>query len=217
MLICGIDEAGKGPLFGDLVVGGCLIDKDNLDKLDNLGADSKSLTAKKREHLFPLIKNVVKDYKLENITAYEIDSKNKMGINLNLVELFRIAKIINELNPDLVIIDCPHPSPEKFEKELRQYLDNQKITIVAEHKADLNYPIVGAASILAKVTRDAHIHELSEKIGIDLGSGYPADPKTKKALELFFEKNIKELDTYIRHTWSTYERKKKELSQKKLF
>lgn len=217
VLVCGIDEAGKGPLFGDLVIAGCLIEEEKLVNLDNIGADSKILTRKKRELLFPKIKELVKDFHIVRVTAFEIDSRKKAGCNLNTLECIKMAQIINKLNPDKAIIDCPHPVPMKFINEIRHYLLNKEIIIVAEHKADYNYPLVGAASIIAKVTRDNHMDELSQKIGINLGSGYPSDPTTRKALTTYFEQDIKELKEYIRHSWSTYTKKKAEYSKKSLF
>jgi ribonuclease HII len=214
MLVCGIDEAGKGPVIGDLVIAGCLI-KENTD-ISNMGIkDSKLLKREKREELFGQIKNVVKGFDIVRVPAMEIDMKNKVGCNLNTLECMKMAQIINKLNPDKVIIDCPHPNPNKFEREIRTYLKNPNIIIVAEHKADYNYPLVGAASILAKVTRDNHIKELEEKLGIVIGSGYCTDPITKKSLNDNFENpGLKE---YIRHSWSTYDKLKAQKEQKGLF
>ncbi|MAE13458.1 ribonuclease HII, partial [Candidatus Woesearchaeota archaeon] len=69
----------------------------------------------------------------------------------------------------------------------------------AEHKADLNHPIVSAASIIAKVTRDREIEKIKQKIKIDFGSGYPADPKT----QAFIKNNHDKYDIF-RTTWKTY-------------
>lgn len=216
-LICGIDEAGKGPVIGDLVIAGCLINEKNRDKIKTLGAkDSKLLSRKKREELFSKITQL-SEYNIVRISAEEIDARNSVGCNLNTLECMKMAQIINELNPDKAIIDCPHPIPEKFVIEIISYLKNKNIEIIAEHKADFTYPLVGAASILAKVTRDNHITELGIKMGIEMGSGYPADPKTRLLLHNYFNKNITKLKPYIRHSWSTYRNIKAECEQKNLF
>jgi ribonuclease HII len=75
----------------------------------------------------------------------------------------------------------------------------KKIELVVEHKADLNNTIVGAASILAKVTRDGEIEKLKKIAKQDFGSGYPADPKTVE----FLKKNYDKFD-FFRTSWATY-------------
>ncbi|MBN1923242.1 MAG: ribonuclease HII [Nanoarchaeota archaeon] len=216
-LVCGIDEAGKGPLIGDLVITGCLIEE-NDKRLEELGVkDSKLLSKEKREELSGKIKEVIKSYETIRISAMEIDTRNRVGCNLNQLECLKMAQIINKLNPDKVIIDCPHPVPEKFKHELIKELNNKSVEIIAEHKADYKYPLVSAASIIAKVTRDAHIKELSEVLGLKIGSGYPNDPATKELIAQYFSKGFDKLTPFIRHSWETYKKAKNEKEQKNLF
>ncbi len=203
--VCGIDEAGRGPVVGNLVICGVLIDES--DSFDGLGFDSKALSPKKREALFPLIKEKSLNCVVRNVSAKEIDLKNSFGCNLNTLEFMKMAEIINELNPDKVIIDCPHPIPDKFKAEIRGYLINKDVEIVAEHKADYKYSIVGAASIIAKVTRDAMVKGLEERFGVAIGSGYPADPYTVKFVDEFVRGEHAELGEFVRHSWSTIKRK----------
>ncbi|MFA5303510.1 MAG: ribonuclease HII [Candidatus Nanoarchaeia archaeon] len=203
--ICGIDEAGKGPVVGDLVVCGVLTGVYN--DFDGLGFDSKKLSPKKREELFLKIKEKASSYALRNISAKEIDSKNSQGCNLNTLEFMKMAEIINELNADVAYIDCPHPIPEKFKAELLGYLNNKNVKIIAEHKADFKYSIVGAASILAKVTRDAMVKKLENDYNVKIGSGYPADPNTIRFVGEFLNGEHDELDEFVRHSWSTIKSK----------
>lgn len=212
--ICGIDEAGKGPVFGDMVICGIMIDDSN--NFDGLGVDSKSISPKKRAELFSIIEKKAHDYRLLNVSAEEIDLKNKMGCNLNTLECLKMAQIINELNPDIVFIDCPHPVPEKFKNEILSYLANKDIEIVAEHKADSKHSIVGAASILAKVTRDGMVKKIENECNVCVGSGYPSDPLTKKFVAEYLEGNHPEMKKFIRHSWSTIKNKLNEKSQSKL-
>ncbi|VVB75259.1 Ribonuclease HII [Candidatus Tiddalikarchaeum anstoanum] len=203
-------------MLGDLVVAGCLIAEEKESGFKELGVkDSKLLTPKEREKLYV---DIVKESKYEiiPISAEEIDERNKVGCNLNKLECIKMAQIINALNPDKVIIDCPHPIPEKFEREIASYVVNKKTKIVAEHKADFNYPVVGAASILAKVTRDRRLRDIEKVLGIELGSGYPHDPKTREVIKNAVGNNSKELHKYIRHSWSTYKDEKKMAEQKKM-
>jgi ribonuclease HII len=218
VLVCGIDEAGKGPVIGDLVIAGCLVKEEELKKISDLGAkDSKLLTKEKREELYSEITREALSYDIIRVSALEIDTRNKVGCNLNTLECLKMAQIINTLKPDKVIIDCPHPTPEKFKNELRTRLNNKNITIIAEHKADYKYPLVGAASILAKVTRDNHIKELEKELKLSIGSGYCSDPHTKTLLKEYFKNELTQLKPYIRHSWETYKKGKSEKEQKKLF
>ena len=117
-------------------------------------------------------------------------------------------KIINKLKPDKAILDAPSNNIEAY----ADYVKNKvKCEILAEHKADANYPVVGAASILAKVTRDREIEKIKEKVGKDIGSGYPSDPITQE----FLKKNWNKYD-FFRKSWETYKKIAKEKNQSKL-
>ena len=74
--------------------------------------------------------------------------------------------------------------------------------MVVEHKADFNHLIVGAASIIAKVTREKELEKLRRKLKVDFGSGYPGDPKTKKFLEENW--NNPKYSFLFRKSWATY-------------
>jgi ribonuclease HII len=88
-----------------------------------------------------------------------------------------------------------------LEEKIWQEL-NKTIQLLCEHKADAKHTICGAASILAKVTRDEEIEKLKRKIGVDFGSGYPSDPVTRKFLEDYGKKHKK--DGIFRETWVTW-------------
>ena len=79
--------------------------------------------------------------------------------------------------------------------------------IIAEHKADLNYVIAGAASILAKVYRDRQLDKIKSEIGADVGSGYPHDPLCVAYLKNNFKGPI---NKYLRKCWSTYKNLEKQ-------
>ena len=164
--------------------------------------DSKLLTKNNREFLFDKIKDVSKNYKLIIIQPKEIDRAVHYhdGLNLNKLEARKSAEILNELNPDKAIIDAPSNNIESYKSYLMKHVNNKKIKLILEHKADFNYPVVGAASILAKVTRDNEIEKLKKQIGIDFGSGYMTDPKTVEFLKSNFE-NYPEL---FRKSWFPY-------------
>jgi ribonuclease HII len=219
-LILGIDDAGRGPLIGPMVLAGCLINDKTEAEFQKIGVrDSKQLTPKRRDFFEEKIKEKAEDY--ETVLKYpeEIDRKNAEGIKLNELEAIASAKIINKLNKGdkkiKVIIDCPSTSISKWTDFLKtQIKDLSNLEICCEHKADRNHVAVSAASILAKNKREREVSKLRKKYGEGVGSGYPSDPKTKK----FLAKNAKKHHDkgIFRKTWSTWKRHHSKSKQKKL-
>lgn len=212
--VAGIEEAGRGPVIGPMVMCGVLVEGDEEAKLKSIGAkDSKLLTPRTRELLYGQIIKMVKAYEVIIVSAQEIDNAlNDPNLNLNKLEALTSGKIINKLKPDKVLVDCPSNNTKAYAEELRGYIDDKGMKIVAEHKADVKYTVVSAASIIAKVTRDREIEKIKDSIGIDFGSGYPADEKT----QLFLKKNWDKYPEIFRKTWSSYKRFAAEKKQKKL-
>lgn len=184
MLICGVDEAGRGPVIGPLVMAGVLIEEKDEEKLKKIGVkDSKLIPSKKREELFKQILGIVKNYKIISLTPDIIDNAlSSETNNLNKLEAETTTEILNFLKPDKAIIDLPDKNQERYQDYIKTNLQ-VKVKLITEHKADYNYVIVGAASILAKVTRDRYLDFLKEQFGEDFGSGYMSDEKTQKFLE----------------------------------
>lgn len=213
VLICGIEEAGRGPVIGPLVMVGVLMEEKDLYKLERLKVkDSKMLTAKQREALFDKILEVLKGKSILIITPQEIDETLESDhLNLNWLEAIKTAEIINALQPDKAILDCPSPNIAAYESYVKKFLKNKEIELKGEHKAE-KYPIVAAASILAKVTRDREVKKIEKLVGKDIGSGYPSDPVTQK----FIKENLDEFPEIFRKTWITYKKLKGEKSQKNL-
>ena len=213
MLIVGIDDAGRGPVIGPMVLAGVMIEEDRLEKIKEIGAkDSKLLSPKQRKELFSKIIKLVKNYQIIKISPKEIDEAVlSKTTNLNWLEADNMAKIINSLKPDKSIIDCPSNNIEKFSAYLNKKLKVRTI-LKCEHKADLNFPIVGAASILAKVTRDEEIEKIQKMIPHDIGSGYPSDPRTQK----FLKEHGDKYPDIFRKSWATYSNNKEEKMQKSL-
>ena len=171
----GIDEAGRGPVLGPMTIGGVVDTVNSEITYREMGCkDSKLLTPKRREELDKKIRNTAKEVAVIEISAKEIDSLRKI-MSLNEVEAMKMAELIQSLEnkPDKIIIDCPDTEPSRFLQRMRKYL-GPDFNAVIEHKADVNYPIASAASIVAKVKRDEWVKETEEKYGV-IGSGYPAD------------------------------------------
>lgn len=211
MQICGIDEAGRGPVIGPLVIAGvCVSDEEPLRRIGV--RDSKKLQRKKREELAKLIEKiaVVETIVLE---AREIDELMEV-LNLNYIEAGVFAKLIEKLKPDVVYVDAADANESHF-KEMIEERCAWKCKIVSEHKADEKYPVVSAASIIAKVYRDEAIERIKREIGVDFGSGYPSDPRTIRYIQnLISEREV--LPPFVRKNWDTISRTKEEMANKKL-
>ncbi|MFA6073225.1 MAG: ribonuclease HII [Candidatus Woesearchaeota archaeon] len=201
MIIAGVDEAGRGPVIGPMVMAICSIDKSQEHLLQELGVkDSKLLLPKRREFLFEKIKELCK-YEIIILSPKEIDDALfDRTVNLNRLEGKTIAKLVNLIEADKFIIDCPSTNIKAYTEFLYTMMSKDK-HLVVEHKADLNNVIVGAASVLAKVTRDRMIEDIKKKVGFDFGSGYPADPRTID----FLKRNWNKYD-FFRTSWATYKK-----------
>ena len=217
----GVDDAGRGPVLGPMVLAGCLIDEKEEVELKKLGVrDSKQLTQKRREFLEKVIKEKAISFEVILITPKEIDQKNKEGLKLNELEAIACAKIIDKLNTGKekikVVLDCPSVSLNKWKEFLKLQIKNlSNLEIVCEHKADRNHVSVSAASILAKSERERQMDLIKNQYGKDAGSGYSSDPLTRK----FLQKNIKKHDDkgIFRKSWATWKKASGESEQKKLF
>lgn len=213
MLILGIDEAGRGAVLGPMVICGAVAEEKNLPKLKAIGVkDSKLLTPAQREKLYPQIKKILKDWVVLKVSAQEIDELRKK-INLNRIEAEHMAQIIAAVKADKAYIDAPQVSTEKF-KAVLQDLSKTKTELIVENFADVKYPICSAASIIAKVDRDAEIQKIKEKVGVDFGVGYSHDARTIAFVRDCLKKG-KYLE-YIRHSWETVAGLKAKLKQKSL-
>ncbi|MFH1256499.1 MAG: ribonuclease HII [Candidatus Diapherotrites archaeon] len=216
MLIAGVDEAGRGPCLGPMVLAVASIEKKEEDSLLEIGVkDSKLLSAKQREEQFGKITKAVKEFSFTAISAEEIDSLRDRK-SLNEIEAMRIGALLNGLKrkPEIVFIDSPDCISGNFAKRIKKFISFETM-LVAEHKADVNYPIVSAASIIAKVHRDDEIKKLEREFG-RIGSGYPHDEDTIAFLKGFLKKN-KSLPSFARKSWITSQNMLEEQFQKKLF
>ncbi len=215
VLVLGMDEAGRGPVLGPMVIGGVIDTERSSVSYREMGCkDSKMLAPKRREELDKKIRNTAKEIALIEISAREIDSLRKV-MSLNEIEAKKAAELIMSLGhkPEKVIIDCPDTEPKRFLQRLRKYL-GPEFDAVIEHKADVNYPIVSAASIVAKVRRDEWVKKAAKKYG-PIGSGYPADPTTQEFMKAWLEEKGR-LPPFARKSWDTSKRMEGEMLQSKL-
>lgn len=196
MLVCGVDDAGRGSLLGPLVIAGVLIEKSKIKKLKEMGIkDSKKLSPRVRENLYQKILEYVDSYYVARISPKIIDRSVK-NHKLNHLEAKYMAKVISKLKPTISYVDCCDVNTVRFGKEVSKFLNNEKVK--SYHHADNRFVIVSAASIIAKVNRDKEISKLHKNF--DCGSGYPSDTKTTQFVEQHFKK-YKEIPHFVRMSW----------------
>ena len=216
----GIDDAGRGPVIGPMVLAGCLMTEEVEKKLERMGVtDSKKLTQRRREYFEEIIKKECETFEIVLFYPDEIDGSNGDGIKLNELEGIGCSKIINEINKGFtkikVLIDCPSPVISKWQDFVKTKINNlSNLEISCEHKADVNYTCVAAASILAKCMREKEMDKLKEIYGKEIGSGYCSDPATKN----FLEKNVRKYHDkgIFRKTWITWRNANAYFNQTKL-
>ncbi|MFB0567946.1 MAG: ribonuclease HII [Candidatus Bathyarchaeia archaeon] len=215
MRIAGVDDAGRGSVIGPLVIAGVLIEKENLHKLVDLGVkDSKLLSPHKREWLAKEIRKTALRCHFIALSTSEIDKVVETGRKLrrlNHLEARTMAEVIAALKPDIAYVDASDVLAERYKQHILENLPFE-VQIVSEHKADAKYPVVSAASIIAKVERDKAIRELRERHG-DLGSGYITDPKTIEFLKSWIQK-FGFYPEFVRKSWKPAKRLKSEAEAK---
>ncbi len=202
--LIGVDEAGRGPVIGPLVVAGFRLETTEEEKiLEGLKIrDSKKCTRQRRERLAVELRRIGK-YTIKTFSASEIDENRKIK-TLNKIEGELFAEVINQLDPEddtTVIVDSADANENSFKDYIEEKLMKQP-KIISKHKADENYLVVAAASILAKIERDNQIDKIAKELRTDIGSGYPADPITRQFLEKWLN-DKGDLPPYTRRSWNT--------------
>jgi ribonuclease HII len=206
-LVGGVDEAGRGSVLGPLVIAGVSVVAETLKELEELGVkDSKLLSAKKRSSLYGEIVRLSRCVRFISIEPGEIDQYVWYGTRrrkLNFLEAVHMARVIPPLEAAEVFVDAPDTNLGKFTEELTSMIDPCP-RIVARHRADRDYVVVSAASIIAKVERDRAVEQLRGNHG-DFGSGYPSDPQTIVYLQEWVRREGSQ-PFFARRSWKTWDR-----------
>jgi ribonuclease HII len=204
VFVGGIDEAGRGPVIGPMVMAIAVID--DMDKLKNVGVrDSKELSPQGRSRLLNVLRSILTymDYEViepETIDRYVyLNALNKLEAEVAVKLIGRALRIVNLVR---VYIDSPDPNAKRYGDLIRRSVGS--VEVISMNKADKLIPIVSAASIIAKVTRDSIIEELHREYG-DFGSGYPSDPRTIGFLRNWV-REYGDLPPIVRRSWSTIRR-----------
>ncbi|MCE4615500.1 MAG: ribonuclease HII [Aeropyrum sp.] len=195
----GVDEAGRGSVVGELVVAAYAARTSEKRLLEEIGVrDSKVLTAARRLYIYRDLKGVG-FFTVQAIPAREIDREN-----INRLVTRAIARLVSRVMahygylPTSIVID--RYGDEGGVVDALTALGVQRSSIIVEEKADTKYPVVSAASIVAKVVRDARIEVLRRLHGVR-GSGYPSDPETREWLAEVFRRGGR--PSYVRYSWET--------------
>jgi ribonuclease HII len=217
MLIAGLDEAGRGPVIGPLVVGCVIMEDSEIGQLEEIGVDdSKKMTAKKRRSIATQIREIAKFTQTLIITPADINHLHDVEkYTLNQIEEMHFAKLLNSVPafPDQIFLDACDTKEERFGETIKNQLKFTPKKVISKHKGDAIFKIVGAASILAKTTRDEILEEYISKWG-EVGSGYPSDPKTKTFLKTYYAKH-RDFPPIVRTWWKTAQNVVKEYNEKK--
>lgn len=211
-LCLGLDEAGRGSLVGPLVVGGFAAPRDVLASLPGLGVrDSKLLTPERRREAFDRLASVGQRYTVV-LSPASVDRAVHRG-KLNDLEARAFAQLVRQVRPARAFVDACDPIAPRFGERVA-LLAGRCSEVHAQHRADRELPIVAAASIVAKVTRDRHLERLRQRLGDALGSGYPSDERTRAFVRASLESGA--TPRWVRASWRTTETLKAELSTRTL-
>jgi ribonuclease HII len=210
-IVCGVDEAGRGPLMGPLVVAGIAVEKP--EWLADIGVkDSKKLTPRRREELAGKIRQFCK-IEVVQIPAARIDAM-RLEMTMNELEVRAFATVIERLRPLEAYLDAADTREDFFGSEVSKLVPFP-VRIFSEHKADSKYPVVSGASIIAKTVRDAEMRKISEELGENAGSGYPSDPVTMSFVRRWMARTGNP-PPHTRQSWETVANLREEKRIKKL-
>ncbi len=201
--VLGADEAGKGPVIGPMVAAAIRADPAVLpDEVD----DSKRLSPARRASIATSLRSdPAIDVGFGIVEVEEIDDPETDMNTLTVAAQVRALAAI-ACEDDLAVVDAGDVVAERFGDRVTAGLSERGISVgtIAEHGADDTYPIVSAASVLAKVERDRRVDAIAaEYSGFgDIGSGYPSDPNTREFLQTYVEEHGA-VPACARRSWST--------------
>ncbi|MFC6989569.1 ribonuclease HII [Haloplanus sp. GCM10025708] len=196
----GADEAGKGPVLGPMIAAAVRATPDALPAGVD---DSKRLSPSRRESLAASLRDASGvDVGVAVVPTDRIDDP---ATDMNSLTVEAQARAIASIagRGDAVVVDAGDVNEARFARRVREFVADRGVDVGvdAEHGADERFELVGAASVVAKVERDARIDALADDYG-DVGSGYPSDPATRKFLREFV-RETGALPDCARTSWGT--------------
>jgi ribonuclease HII len=201
--VVGIDEAGRGAWLGPLVVGAVAVPRERLADVVASGArDSKTLSPTRREAILERLLSCASARSVEASPA-QVDRHVRDG-RLNELEAALFGELARGFAPAEARVDACDANARRFGTSVARHA-GPTVVVRAHHHADANDPLVGAASIVAKVRRDRAIRALAERLGEAIGSGYPSDPTTVA----FVRRTVRPGEprpAWLRSSWATTRR-----------
>ncbi|UTF54242.1 ribonuclease HII [Natronosalvus rutilus] len=206
----GVDEAGKGPVFGSMFA--AAVWAPTRDALPDGVADSKRLSPDRRETLAETIRADARlRVGIAEVTTERIDAPDTDMNGLTVEAHASALEAAAEESPSTLergeTSEPPHAHCDACDTDADRFARRVadacalEATVEATHGADDDDPLVGAASIVAKVERDAHVAAIADEHG-EVGSGYPSDPTTRAFLEEYVAR-CGALPPFARESWST--------------
>lgn len=212
----GVDEAGKGPVLGPMVAAAVRADPESLPAGVD---DSKRVSPERRAEIAAALRaNDAVDLAVASVEPAEIDAPET---DMNTLTVCGQARAVRGVvrSGDRVVADAGDTSEARFARRLRDGVVEAEETVDADlvggtpvesvvvdaaHGADAADPVVGAASVVAKVARDARVAAIDAAYpGYDgVGSGYPSDPTTRGFLRAYVADHG-DVPPHARRSWST--------------
>ncbi|PSQ19176.1 ribonuclease HII [Halobacteriales archaeon QS_8_69_26] len=196
----GVDEAGKGPALGSMFAAAVAVPEESVLP-DDMG-DSKGIAPARRRELADRLR--ADDRVRVGVAEVPTDRIDDPGTDMNGLTVAAQAEALGRVvrEGESGMVDAGDVNADRFGRRVADRV-SVDVTVRAEHGADESHPVVGAASVVAKVERDAHVAELAEEYG-DVGSGYPSDPATREFIREYV-RDHGDLPDCARTSWSTCE------------
>ena len=200
----GADEAGKGPVFGSMFAAAVYVEDDS--RLPDGLEDSKNLSPTRRQEFATALRE--DDGIVIGLAEVPVSRIDDPSTDMNSLTVTAHAEAIDEAVSDVGdnlealsgLCDACDTDADRFARRVSENC-SVEATVEARHGADGDSPVVAAASVIAKVARDAHVEEIADEYG-EVGSGYPGDRTTREVLESYVEE-YGELPPFARRSWST--------------
>lgn len=215
VLIAGVDEAGRGCVIGPLVIAAVGVEEKSVQRLVEAGVkDSKRLSPRSRVQIASSIRRIARVVETRRLSASRIDGLRARGVSMNEIEAMLVGSILSKHRRGVFYVDSVDRDCERFRMMMLRHAPGFKGVLIVRNYLDESNPMVGAASIIAKVERDRAVKSLLRKAGLPECSGYSSDPRTVRIVEQLLQSGSK--TSMLRRSWSTVGRIGARLSQDSL-
>lgn len=214
-MIAGVDEAGRGCVIGPLVIAAVGVEEKSVQRLVEAGVkDSKRLSPRSRVQIASSIRRIARVVETRRVSASRIDGLRARGVSMNEIEAMLVGSILSKHRRGVFYVDSVDRNYERFRMMILRHAPGFKGVLIVRNYLDESNPMVGAASIIAKVERDRAVKSLLRKAGLPECSGYSSDPRTVRIVEQLLQSGSK--TSMLRRSWSTVGRIGARLSQNSL-